>query len=80
MGWYANGGGHDLDLPALWVIGACDPAELVSAAAVLGSALCDDPPGGEGRTRYRRAVRVIGWVRIEVFAPLDRCEAAEAAR
>jgi len=79
LGWYANGS-DDRDLPALWVIGACAPDELVPAAAVLGSALCDDPPGGEGRIRYRRAARVIGWVRIEVFAPLDRCVAAEAAR
>jgi hypothetical protein len=59
LGWYANGS-DDRDRPALWVIGACGPDELVSAAAVLGSSLCDDPPNGEGRTRYRRAARVIG--------------------
>jgi hypothetical protein len=80
LGWYANGGDRDTARPALRVIGACDPDELAPAAVVLDSALADDPPGGAGVTRYRRAVRDIGRVRIEVFTPVDRCEPAEAAR
>jgi hypothetical protein len=80
LGWYANGSDRDTDRPVLWVIGACDPDELAPAAVVLDAALTDDPPAGEGRIRYRRAARDIGRVRIEVFTPLDRCEAAEAAR
>jgi hypothetical protein len=80
LGWYANGSDRDSARPALWVIGACDPDELAPAAAVLDAALTDDPPAGEDRIRYRRAVRDIGRVRIEVFTPLDRCDLVGAAR
>jgi hypothetical protein len=78
LGWYANGSDHDR--PALRVIGACNPDELATVARVLGTALCDDRPHDEGRTRYRRAVRDIGRVRIEVFTPVDRCDLVGAAR
>ena len=80
LGWYANGGDYDPDLPALRVVGACGPDELSPVTRVLGAAPCDDPPTDEGRTRYRRAIRDIGRVRIEVFTPVDRCEPAETAR
>jgi hypothetical protein len=80
LGWYANGSDRDLDRPVLWVIGACDPDELAPAAVVLDAVLADDPPGGNGAIRYRRAVRDIGRVRIEVFTPVHRCEPVEAAR
>jgi hypothetical protein len=80
LGWCANGSDRDLDRPALRVIGACNPDELAAVARALGAALCDDPPNDQGRTRYRRAIRDIGRVRIEVFTPVDRCEPGEAAR
>jgi hypothetical protein len=79
LGWYANGSDFDPDRSALRVLGACDPEELAAAAAVLGSALTDDPPNDRGAARYRRAVRDIGRVRIEVFTGLDRCEPPETA-
>jgi hypothetical protein len=78
LGWYATGCDRDLDRPALRVMGAADPAELAAAAAVLGTVLADDPPNDSGSTRYRRATRDIGRVRLDVFASLDRCERAEA--
>jgi hypothetical protein len=77
LGWYANGSDLDPDRPALRVLGACDPAELAPAAAVLGSALTDDSPNDRGAGRYRRAARDIGRVRIEVFARLDNGEPTE---
>jgi hypothetical protein len=79
LGWYANGDDRHTSQPALCVIGACDPDELQPAADVLGSTLTDDPPNERGTPRFRRAVRDIGRVRIEVFASLDRCERAETA-
>jgi hypothetical protein len=79
LGWYANGSEHEPGRPALRVLGACDPDELAAAAAVLGSALTDDPPTDSGAARYRRATRDIGRVRIEVFTRLDRCEPPETA-
>jgi hypothetical protein len=79
LGWYANGDGRDSSRPALRVIGACDPDELPAAAEVLGARPADDPPSDVGVTRYRRAVRDIGRVRIEVFAPFDRCGVTEPA-
>jgi hypothetical protein len=60
------------------VLGACEPDELVAAAAVLGSVPADDPPTHRG-IRFRRAVRDIGRVRIEVIVSLDRGERAETA-
>jgi len=78
LGWSATGCDRDPDRPAFRVMGAAGPAELAAAAAVLSTALADDPPNVSGSTRYRRATRDIGRVRIEVFASLDRCERAEA--
>jgi hypothetical protein len=79
LGWYANGSDHEPDRPALRVLGACDPDDLAAVAVVLGSAPADDPCNSGGSRRYRRAVRDIGRVRIEVFVSLDRCERAETA-
>ena len=79
LGWYANGDDRDTARPAVRVLGACDPGELAAAAKVLDSALADDPPNEHGAARYRRAARDIGRVRVEVFAPLDRCERVERA-
>jgi hypothetical protein len=79
LGWYANGDDRDTSKPALRVVGACDPDDLSAAADVLGARVADDPPNDYGETRYRRAARDIGRVRIEVFASLDRCERTEKA-
>jgi hypothetical protein len=79
LGWYANGSDHEPDRPALRVLGACNPVELAAAAAVLDSALTDDPPNDSGSARYRRATRDIGRVRIEVFTSLAAALAAETA-
>jgi hypothetical protein len=78
LGWYANGADRDTSRPAVQVLGACEPGELAAAATVLGSVPVDDPPTQRG-VRYRRAVRDIGRVRIEVIASLDRGERAETA-
>jgi hypothetical protein len=78
LGWMASGQDRDTTRPAVHVIGACGPDALAAAATVLGSTLTDDPPKDRGM-RCRRAVRDIGRVRIEVFAPLDRCERAGTA-
>jgi hypothetical protein len=80
LSWYGSGGRYDADRPAVRVLGACEPDELAAAAAVLGGVRSDDPVNDRGATRYRRASRDIGRVRIEVLARLDRCEAAETAR
>ena len=79
LGWYANGSGDDPGHPALRVIAACDPDELADAATVLGAVPTDEPVDDAGGTRYRRAVRDIGRVRVEVFSRLDRCEGTEPA-
>jgi hypothetical protein len=78
LGWIASGQDRDTTRPAVYVIGACGPDALAAAATVMGSTLTDDPPKDRGM-RCRRAVRDIGRVRIEVFAPLDRGERAETA-
>ena len=79
LGWYANGDDRHTSRPALNVTGACDPDELQAAADVLGSTLADDSPDERGAVRFRRAARDIGRVRIEVFAPLKRCQVTETA-
>jgi hypothetical protein len=79
LGWYSYGSELEPDHPALRVLGACDSDELSAVAAVLGSALTDDPPNDSGAARYRRAIRDIGRVRIEVFTCLYRCEPPETA-
>jgi hypothetical protein len=76
--WSANGDDRDTSRPAVRVLGGCDPGELAAAATVLGSVPVDDPPTHPG-VRFRRAVRDIGRVRIEVIASLDRGERAETA-
>jgi hypothetical protein len=78
LGWIASGDDRHTSRPAVLVLGTCDPAALAVAATVMGSTLTDDPPEGRGM-RYRRAVRDIGRVRIEVFTDLARCERAETA-
>jgi hypothetical protein len=76
--WIASGDDRDTSRPAVRVLGVCDPGELAAAATVLGSVPVDDPPTHRG-VRFRRAVRDIGRVRIEVIVSLDRCERAETA-
>jgi hypothetical protein len=78
LGWSANGDDRDTSRPAVRVLGACDPGELAAAAVVLGSVPVADPPTHRG-IRFRRAVRDIGRVRIEVIVSLDRGERAETA-
>ena len=78
LGWYANGDDRDGDRPALRMTGYCSPDRLADAAAVLGAMPTDDPANHTGN-RYRRAVRDIGRVRIEVFTALHRCEGTETA-
>jgi hypothetical protein len=77
LGWYTNGSDSDRDQPAMRVTGYCTSDELADAAAVLGATPTDDPANDTGHTRYRRAVRDIGRVRIEVFTRLDHCEPTE---
>jgi hypothetical protein len=80
LGWFANGGDRDIARPAVTVLAYCDPGELITAAGVLGAAPTDDPPNDDGHTRYRRASRDFGRVRIQAYAKADACERAEAAR
>jgi hypothetical protein len=77
LGWHANGSDRDSDRPALRVTGYCHPDELADAATVLGAMPTDDPAPDSYGTRYRRAVRDIGRVRVEVFTAMARAEATE---
>jgi hypothetical protein len=79
LGWSANGSDRDGDRPVLRVTGYCDPDELADAARVLGAVPADDLADDARGSRYRRAVRDFGRLRVEVFTNLDRCEGTEPA-
>jgi hypothetical protein len=78
LGWSASGDDRQHDRPAVRVLGYCEPSELAAAAAALGAAATDDPLNDRGHTRYRRAVRDFGRVRIDIFTALADAVAAEA--
>jgi hypothetical protein len=67
---YGEGIGPD-GLAGVRLLVACADDELARAAACLGAPITADPARGRGDTRYRRAIRRIGRVRIEALTRLE---------